>query len=491
MWEPIEPIVQKLNDALDGANSYVETIVQGATDLGVILIRISTAITLGLLKPFSMVFNLVGSLGSRLSSIGGIFGLIVRPVSSVLSFISRIGTAVVSLITRLGTIEVIFTTTASVFSRISSFATGLLGPISGITSLFGSAAGTVGKFASGFARIGKIVSILTAAGKAIPFVGQVLTIIQAVWGFFSRIMGGMNVFQALGETLYDVFIGPFEMLFELLGKIPVIGVVFQQVSKIFPYIKTAITDVFGYFQKGWESIKELFSGKDIGQNLLNIGKMILSGMYLVPMILLKALMAMFPNVIDKLKSLFTIENLKSVLSGIFSIPMFIIQSFDGIGPIIMSALKGLGSLMYDLLIQPWVSLWNFVSGLFSGGGASKVGNGIIEGLLGVAGMILKIFMDPFQSIFDLVIKGFTSIGSLIQAVLSAPFKIVGKLIGVDTGGIDEAATTNNAEGSSDVISAIEQTNQKLDTLISLMMNGGIAVNLDGRKVSEQLAIASS
>ena len=491
MWEPIEPIVQKLNDALDGANSYVETIVQGATDLGVILIRISTAITLGLLKPFSMVFNLVGSLGSRLSSIGGIFGLIVRPVSSVLSFISRIGTAVVSLITRLGTIEVIFTTTASVFSRISSFATGLLGPISGITSLFGSAAGTVGKFASGFARIGKIVSILTAAGKAIPFVGQVLTIIQAVWGFFSRIMGGMNVFQALGETLYDVFIGPFEMLFELLGKIPVIGVVFQQVSKIFPYIKTAITDVFGYFQKGWESIKELFSGKDIGQNLLNIGKMILSGMYLVPMILLKALMAMFPNVIDKLKSLFTIENLKSVLSGIFSIPMFIIQSFDGIGPIIMSALKGLGSLMYDLLIQPWVSLWNFVSGLFSGGGSSKVGNGIIEGLLGVAGMILKIFMDPFQSIFDLVIKGFTSIGSLIQTVLSAPFKIVGKLIGVDTGGIDEAATTSNAEGSSDVISAIEQTNQKLDTLISLMMNGGIAVNLDGRKVSEQLAIASS
>jgi hypothetical protein len=200
---------------------------------------------------------------------------------------------------------------------------------------------------------------------------------------------------------------------------------------------------------------------------------------------------MFPNVMEKLKSLFTIENLKNVLSGLFFFPILIIKSFMAIGPMIVSALKGLGSVMYDLLIQPWVSLWNFVSGLFSGGGASKVGNGIIEGLLGVAGMILKIFMDPFQSIFDLVIKGFTSIGSLIQAVLSAPFKIVGKLIGVDTGGIDEAATTNNAEGSSDVISAIEQTNQKLDTLISLMMNGGIAVNLDGRKVSEQLAIASS
>jgi hypothetical protein len=71
-----------------------------------------------------------------------------------------------------------------------------------------------------------------------------------------------------------------------------------------------------------------------------------------------------------------------------------------------------------------------------------------------------------------------------------PFKIVGKLIGVDTGGIGGGVEAGNTS-QSDTIAAIEQTNQKLDTLISLMMNGGIAVNLDGRKVSEQLAIASS
>ena len=104
-----------------------------------------------------------------------------------------------------------------------------------------------------------------------------------------------------------------------------------------------------------------------------------------------------------------------------------------------------------------------------------MGDGIIKGLIGVGSAILKIFVSPFEAIFDLIIKGFTSIGSLIQTVFSAPFKIIGKLVGVDTGGIGEGA--GEVGPSSDVIDAIERTNQKLDTLI--------------RKVSEQLAIASS
>jgi hypothetical protein len=127
--------------------------------------------------------------------------------------------------------------------------------------------------------------------------------------------------------------------------------------------------------------------------------------------------------------------------------------------------------------------------LFVGKSNSTLGDGIIKGLIGVGSAILKIFVSPFEAIFDLIIKGFTSIGSLIQTVFAAPFKIIGKLVGVDTGGIGEGA--GDVGPSSDVIDAIERTNQKLDTLISLMMNGGIAVNLDGRKVSEQLAIASS
>ena len=277
----------------------------------------------------------------------------------------------------------------------------------------------------------------------------------------------MGFFEALGETLYDVFVGPFEMLVELLTKIPIIGDLFKPLLAVFPVIKSSISYVFkifqtgwesikDIFQTGWESIKDLFSGKDIVKNLLNIGKMVLVGMYLVPSIIFKSIVGIFPSIFD------------AILDGV----------------------KSFGSILYEVFIQPFVSAWTFISDLFVGKSNSTLGDGIIKGLIGVGSAILKIFTSPFETIFQIIMTGFTSIATFIQTALSIPFKIVGKLIGVDTGGIGSGAESSvqNQEG---MISAIKETNQKLDTLIGLMMSGGIAVNLDGRKVSEQLAIASS
>jgi len=218
----------------------------------------------------------------------------------------------------------------------------------------------------------------------------------------------------------------------LLAKIPVIGKLFEAIKPVFGMIKSGFSSVFGFIQ-------EMFDGG-------------------------------FSGLWDKI-----VNGAKSFVSMI--------------GSALLIGIKLLGDTLYTVFIQPWVDVWNFVSDLFVGKSNSTLGDGIIKGLIGVGSAILKIFVSPFEAIFDLIIKGFTSIGSLIQTVFSAPFKIIGKLVGVDTGGIGEGA--GEAGPSSDVIDAIERTNQKLDTLISLMMNGGIAVNLDGRKVSEQLAIASS
>jgi hypothetical protein len=395
----------------------------------------------------------------------------------------------------------IFNITAKVFKMISGYARGLLGSISGFTTGVGSASGVVGKFASGFGKVGRIVGILRTASTAIPIVGQVITVLQAAYGMITRLMSGMGFFDALGETLYDVFVGPFEMLVELLTKIPIIGDLFKPLLTIFPVIKSTIASVFNIFQTGWESIKELFSGKDIGKNLLNIVKMIGTAIFPIPLLILKLLMSMFPKVMDTLKSLFTIENLKSVVSGLFFIPILIVKSFMGIGPMLLSVLKGVGSMLlsvlkgfgsilYTVFIQPWVDAWTFISDLFVGKSNSTLGEGIIKGLIGVGSAILKIFTSPFETIFQIIMTGFTSIATFIQTALSIPFKIVGKLIGVDTGGIG-AGAESSAQNQEGMISAIQETNQKLDTLIGLMMSGGIAVNLDGRKVSEQLAIASS
>ena len=503
LFEPLEPVVQSISDAFDGINSKIEEAVQFSIPLGVILLKIAAPIDF-MFRIFRMLSPTVGAIGTKLQTIGGTisriasgFGKVGVVIGKVGGLIGKMGGLIVSMSTKMSLLGAtgsvltpIFTTTMKVFGKISRYASGLLGPIRGFVTGLGSASGVVGKFASGFGKVGRIVGILGTAGKAIPIIGEVIMVLQAAYGMITRLMSGMGFFDALGETLYDVFIGPIEMLVELLTKIPIIGDLFKPLLTIFPVIKSTIASVFNIFQTGWESIKELFSGKDIVKNLLNIGNAVLNGMYLVPIILFKALMSMFPKVMDTLKSLFTIENLKSVVSGLFFIPILIVKSFMGIGPMLLSVLKGFGSILYTVFIQPWVDAWTFISDLFVGKSNSTLGDGIIKGLIGVGSAILKIFTSPFETIFQIIMTGFTSIATFIQTALSIPFKIVGKLIGVDTGGIG-AGAESSAQNQEGMISAIQETNQKLDTLIGLMMSGGIAVNLDGRKVSEQLAIASS
>jgi hypothetical protein len=473
MFEPIEPIVQKISDAFDGTNAYIEKIVQGAIDLGVILIKMSLPIKL-VFSMFSSIGNVVMSIGRYVAIMGADFqrfGGILKPIGDVFIFIAR----QIREFGKTGDILVpIFNTTAKIFSRINAFATGLLRPISGIISAFGSASGMVGKFAAGFGSIGRVVGLLGVAGRAIPFVGQLLTIIQAVWGFFSRIMKGMGIFEALGETLYDVFIGPFEMLFELLGKIPVIGGVFQQISKIFPIIKTVITQVFAIFQTGWNSIKDLFSGKNILPSLLNIGKSFLTSMLLVPTLILKLVSLVFPkawsaikdffsDVVDKIKGLFSggggigefiINAVKNVFSVVTMIPMLMIRGFiwyiKTVPMMIWDAVTGIFSK-----IKEWLSTFDVFGGIFKG--LSSIGGGLVSG----------------------VTDKISSIGNVVGSVFSETEKETPN------------TTVTKTETSSDVIAAIQETNRKMDALITLMSNGGISVYLDGRKVSEQLAYASS
>ncbi len=403
LFEPIEPVVQDISDAFDGINGKIEEAVQYLVPFGVAILKIVAPIDF-IFRTFRMISPIVRSIGSNLQTFGGTVGKIGNFVSSLSNKMALLGKGG-SVLTP------IFTATMRVFGTIYKIANSLLSPITGFISSFGSASGVVGKFASGFGKVGNIVKILGTAGKAIPIVGEIIMVLQAAYGMITRLMSGMGFFEALGETLYDVFVGPFEMLVELLTKIPIIGDLFKPLLVVFPIIKSGITSIFKIFQNGWELIKSLFTGKDIMKNL------------------------------------------------------------------------------YNVFVQPFISAWNFISDLFVGKSNSTLGDGIIKGLIGVGSAILSIFTSPFEFIFGMIMKGFASIGAFIQNVLSVPFKIVGKLIGIDTGGI--GAGVESVSPQSDMIAAIEQTNQKLDTLINLMMSGGIAVNLDGRKVSEQLAIASS
>lgn len=387
MWQPIEPLVQSVSDVFDYMNANVEKIVQHFTSFGVVALKINSIIM----------------------SIGMIFGRYWSPI------------------------EMIFTRISSVFGVIENTATRLLGPVRGIVTAFGSAGGAVSRFAAGFGAVGRIVGLLGVAGKAIPIVGWIITGLQAVWGLFSRLMKGMNFFQALGETLYEVVVEPFVMLFDLLGKIPFIGGFFKMIVTFFTTLKSVVTSVFSSI---WTEVKSFFS--NITENFKS---MFTGGDGLISKLI--GFMTFIPKLV-----------IGAVMWYVTTVPKLL---FGGI----LSAITTISTVIWDTLtgvftkLKEWFSNFNLIGGLFSG--ITSVGGGLLSGL--------------FSGIASAA-SGATSIFSSNTAE-----------------GKPEITTT--PESSGNIINAIQETNRKLDMLITMMANGGIAVNLDGRKVSEQLAIASS
>ena len=313
-----------------------------------------------------------------------------------------------------------------------------------------------------------------------------MTIIQSVWSFFSRLMKGQSFAEAFGGMIYDVLVSPFKVLIEWLSEFP-----------LFSWLKPALP----YFDKIEDFLKNF-------------------AVYLIPAV---AIFKLFTPIVSGLGKVFSF--IGGIVSKVFgkmsTFGSTVLGSFGSVGKLLgkflgpiglvitafqfvsalitrwketpkgfLGALKAVGLALYDVFLKPFVDIWNRIADKFVGKSNSTLGEGIIKGLIGVGSAILSIFTAPFEFIFEMIMKGFASIGTFIQNTLSIPFKIVGKLIGVDTGGIGGGADAGNTS-QSDVVAAIQSTNEKLDALIILMMNGGIAVNLDGRKVSEQLAIASS
>ena len=142
--------------------------------------------------------------------------------------------------------------------------------------------------------------------------------------------------------------------------------------------------------------------------------------------------------------------------------------------------------------------------------ATTWGDKIAAGLKVIGSAIVKAFL-PFEAVEKYVnekwlgkspskiglgiVKGFSSIGPELQDSLTKPMESAYRDIeNMSPPGIRvENTTTNKLVEKSDtaLISAIKTSNQqliaKMDQLMTMMVEGGIAVNLDGQLVSKQLA----
>jgi len=163
---------------------------------------------------------------------------------------------------------------------------------------------------------------------------------------------------------------------------------------------------------------------------------------------------------------------------------------------VITAFMGLKSLM-DGFKKYWDESADWPSKMWTG--LKLLAKAIIEAFLpfeDVRKYLDKWFFGKSPSMAGkLIMKGFSSIGPELHDSLTRPMESAYKDIeDMSPPGINvENTTTNKLVEKSDnvLISAINTSNQqliaKMDQLINLMANGGIAVNMDGQRVQNALS----
>jgi hypothetical protein len=195
----------------------------------------------------------------------------------------------------------------------------------------------------------------------------------------------------------------------------------------------------------------------------------------------------------------------------------------GFGEAVRNGITAVGDMIGKLLGKPFKESYDWICSFLGGKSPSKLGLSIVKGIESIGSMVFDFLTSPFRTAFDFVSKlfGFDGIGSTIvnsikslgDAIYNAlifPFKkgidfisnlpVVGGLIskGVElvTGSTEDKSinTANNQATTSPndaVLKKFDEFIRLQSELISLMKSGGIAVNMDGRKVSDALVAANS
>lgn len=174
------------------------------------------------------------------------------------------------------------------------------------------------------------------------------------------------------------------------------------------------------------------------------------------------------------------------------------KAMDGV----IDGIRSAGSTILRWMKSPFESFfnWFYDSSGIPGKSPSKIGLSIVDGIISIGSSLITALTTPFTSAFTFITELFGRIPEFITKVFKRGFDFVTKLPGM--GLLTKAIDTFSGNKTADVNQKVEtvQTKQddtnrlileKLTELTNLMKSGGIAINMDGRRVSEALAHASS
>ena len=130
---------------------------------------------------------------------------------------------------------------------------------------------------------------------------------------------------------------------------------------------------------------------------------------------------------------------------------------------------------------PFKFIHDYLDKWFIGKSPSKLGLGIVKGIVSIGPMLLDALIQPFIMGYNWIQNSF--IGGLIPGGTI-------KIPSLGIGGEDVSDSGSDSNKTSTSLNDIKVSNEviasKIDELITLMANGGISVNLDGTRVNESL-----
>ena len=218
-----------------------------------------------------------------------------------------------------------------------------------------------------------------------------------------------------------------------------------------------------------------------------------------------------------------IQSIFGTVSGFFSKLPLIGSYFSKFGGFLGTFGKFLGPI--GLVVNAFQAISGFIDGFSKTEGdfGEKFWGGLVGGLKAVVQPIFDLLMWPINAfkkwfmndsgmaanspseIGLAILHGIKSIGAALLDVITAPFRQGFNFISGYFGGpklpsfsdmIGDKPVTNTepiknqTETSTSIIDSNKRVVDKLDELIGLMKSGGIAVNMDGSKVSTALGVAT-
>ena len=276
------------------------------------------------------------------------------------------------------------------------------------------------------------------------------------------------------------------------------------------------------FKKGWDFITGLFSGDgvlgSIGGFISNIATTVFGGLLSIGKTIIDILTAPYKLAWKYISNIF---NGGDILGNVISF-------ISDLGSTIIDGLLSIGKTIFDILSYPYVKAWDFISGIFSGGGdsilksvtdsVSSIGSSIVNILTSFGSVIWDAITSPFKAAWEFISNIFggngelvsilKDVGGFILDLLLAPIKSAMSLVGgfmemiglKKASPVDASAQTDKTQSDSSSMMSVDNSalEEKLDKLnatmsefVELMKAGKITISMNGRKISEEIAIAIS